>query len=144
MRDFSASELARLFPEVAEVAESAYCETTGVGVGRFEKFVACIGRQFAGVSVQVSPAPALTVKLRHEWPAGMGRSEAERFDTSLLKGLIEGVLRHQPPAMGCEIVTTAVAHSPETTGRAVQVAAVMAFKDVARTLRWSPGRRTVT
>ena len=138
MRDFLAPELGRLFPEVARATVIARCETGAVGQGRYLKDAPCRGQQFADVAVQASPAPSLAVRLRHEWPASVRPVEAELLDTALVRGLIEGVLELDPPALGCELVTRAVAYTDETSAIAVQIAARLAFQDLARRVRWNP------
>ena len=138
MRDFLAPELGQLFPEVARAVAGAYCETSAVGQGRYIKPRPCIGPQFADVAVHASPAPSLTIRLRHEWPATVQTAEREFLDEALLQGLIEGVLELDPPGLGCELVTTAVGYTSVTSAKAVQMAARLAFQDLARRVRWSP------
>jgi len=137
-QDLTSGDLIRLFPDLARAKHSgARCQSDAAGQGRYVRKADCVP-QFADVSIQARPAEALCVKLRHQWPATIPSNMAARLDAALLRGLMEAVLQHEPPAMGCELVTTAVVHHPDTTEMAVRIAASMAFQDMARKTQWTP------
>ena len=130
------ADLLARFPELL-AGMGARPTDLATGQGRYIKDTGS-RRQFADVSVEGRPAEQLTITLGHEWPPEVTQEQRTSLDQALVRGLFEAVLRHEPAALGCHLVTTHVVHHQDISEVAVRIAASMAFQDMARKTDWSP------
>jgi hypothetical protein len=130
------ADLLARFPDLLMGLGAQPTDTT-TGRGRYIKDSGG-RRQFADVSVEGRPAEQLTITLSHEWPPEVAQEQRTDLDHALVRGLFEAVLRHEPAALGCHLVTTGVVYHQDTSEVAVRVAASMAFQDMARKTDWRP------
>jgi hypothetical protein len=130
------ADLLARFPELLAGVGARPTDTT-TGRGRYIK-EAGGRRHCADVSVEGRPAEQLTITLGHEWPPEVAEELRTDLDHALVGGLFEAVLRHEPAALGCHLVTTGVVYHQDTSDVAVRIAASMAFQDMARKTDWSP------
>jgi hypothetical protein len=133
--EWSLDELFNLFPEYRRPVKSVRrCLEPLSGTGRFLR--ERIGDQIlAKVTVRATPAATFSVVIA----AG---AHAEYLDDTawvraILRGVLEGTTRCEPPAWGCRIECTGAASNP-MSDIGLGIAASIAVQDVLQKPGWEP------
>ena len=137
MASFDRDRLTSLFPALEWDSPTVVrCTEDTTGAGRCTKADGS-RRRYGQVSVKCSPAFVLSVRFEHRWPHGVLSKERVALDEALLAGIMEGLTSEEYPAWLCTVSTVTVAYvRKQTTGPAVQVAAMVAIQDALRRPGW--------
>ena len=139
-REWSYAELVDLFPELASVRSGAACVAQLVGRGKYIKTTPDGRSHYGSVRLSARPSESLAVRLSHNWPSSLPASTEEDLDHALLRGIVEAIVREDPPPFGCCITTDEVEYQADrTTTMAVQIAASMSLMDLSRKAGWEGG-----
>ena len=139
-REWSYPELVDLFPELASVRSGAACIAPLVGWGKYIKTSSDGRSHYGSVKLSARPSDSLVVRLSHNWPSSIPAGAEESLDHALLRGIVEGIIREDPPPFGCSITTDEVEYQADrTTAMAVQIAASMSLMDLSRKAGWEGG-----
>lgn len=143
-REWTLDELRARFPALAaDTPRPVRCTSVGRGEGAYFNRGEGERRGCARVEIDVEPAPTLTLRFEHAWPAERQRAGAGELDDRILAGLCEALARGRASAGFGRIVTRSVVdYGTNTTPVAFQVAAAMAVQDAIRRGGWDPGDPT--